>query len=108
MRVQRVKSLQTVEDISTSLADDYMSTGDPHFSDRYVDQIDKVTAAQLQDAAKRYLDQSRLISTLMVPSESPGAEALVKAQDLIRPAIARQRRRPQTAKHGRRCSARRA
>ncbi len=86
MRVARVKSLQTVEDISTSLADDFMSTGDPHFSDRYVDRIEKITAADLQEVARRYLDRTRLMTTLLLPAESVGAEGLPKAEDLIRPA----------------------
>jgi len=86
LKVGRVKSLQTVEEISTSLADDFLSTGDPHFSDRYVDRIDKVTASDLQDVARRYLDRSRLITTLLLPAEAVGSEGLPKAEELIRPA----------------------
>jgi zinc protease len=85
LKVARVKSLQTAEDISTSLADDYMSTGDLHFDDRYVERIEKVTPAQLQDVARRYLDKTKLLTTLMVPSEAPGAAGLAKAEDMIRP-----------------------
>jgi zinc protease len=86
MKVARVKSLQTVEEISTSLADDMMSTGDPHFSDRYLEQIDKITAVQLQDAARRYLDRNCLITTLLLPTEAVGAGGLAKAEDLMRSA----------------------
>jgi zinc protease len=86
LKVGRVKSLQTVEEISTSLADDFLSTGDPHFSDRYVDRIDKVTASDLQDAARRYLDRNRLMTTLLLPAEAVGSEGLAKAEELIRPA----------------------
>jgi zinc protease len=87
MRVGRVKSMQTVEDISTSLADDFMSTGDSHFSDHYLDRIDKVTAEQLQDVARKYFNHSTLLTTLMIPAEAPGAEGLAKAVNLIRPAV---------------------
>ncbi len=65
-----------------------MSAADPHFSDKYVERIEKVTAEQLQEVAKRYCVPSRLITTLLVPSEAPGAAGLAKAEDLIRPAAA--------------------
>ena len=84
MRVARVKSMQTAEDISTSLADDYMNSGDIHFSDRYVDRINEVTAKQLQAVARKYFYRSRLITTLMLPSEYVGAKGLPKAEELIR------------------------
>jgi zinc protease len=95
MKVTRVKSLQTVEEISTSLADDMMSTGDPHFSDRYLEQIDKITAAQVQDAARRYLDRTRLITTLLLPTEAVGAGGLAKAEDLMRSAAPTTQAAPQ-------------
>ncbi len=84
MRVARVKQMQTAEDISTSLADDYMNSGDIHFSDRYVDRINEVTARQLQAVARKYFYKSRLITTLMLPTEYVGAKGLPKAEDLIR------------------------
>jgi zinc protease len=86
LKVQHVKSLQTVEDISTQLADDFMSTADLHFSDQYVDRIEAVTPQQLQLAARNYFYKSRLITTLMLPSEYVGAAGLPKAEDLVRPA----------------------
>ena len=85
VKVGRVKSMLTAEQISTSLADDYMSTGDPHFSDRYVERIEAVTPSQLQNAARKYFHKSRLITTLMLPTEYVGATGLPKAEDLIRP-----------------------
>ncbi|HVT88294.1 MAG TPA: pitrilysin family protein [Tepidisphaeraceae bacterium] len=84
MRTQRVKSLQTTEQIISSLATDYLSTGDPHFSDRYVERIDKVTAQQLQEVANKYLVQSRLLTTALIPAEAAGT--LPKAEDLLRAA----------------------
>jgi zinc protease len=86
LKVQHVKSIQTVEDISTQLADDFMSTADLHFSDQYVDRIEAVTPQQLQLAARNYFYKSRLITTCMLPSEYVGASGLPKAEDLLRPA----------------------
>ena len=39
---------QTSEDVGESLANDYMSTGDPHFSDRYVERSMAVTVSLLK------------------------------------------------------------
>ena len=38
MKPARVKQLQTREDIGESMATDFITTGDPHFSDRYVER----------------------------------------------------------------------
>lgn len=86
LKVEHVKSMQTVEDICSQMADDFMSTGDPHFSDRYVDRIEAVTPQQLTLAARNYFYKSRLITTVMFPSEYVGSQGLPKAEDLIRPA----------------------
>jgi zinc protease len=88
LKVAHVKTMQTVEDISSTLADDFMSAGDLHFSDRYVDRIQAVTAEQLQMVARKYFHKSRLITTLMLPSEYVGAAGLPKAEDLLRPSSA--------------------
>jgi zinc protease len=86
MRTSRVRSLQGSEQIASSLATDFLATGDPHFSDRYVERIGKVTADQLQAVAKKYLDRNRLITTALVPAEAVGSGGLPKAEDLLRAA----------------------
>ena len=86
LKVAHVKSSQTSEDISTELADDFMNTADLHFSDKYVERIQAVTAAELMAVAKKYFYKSRLMTTLMLPSEFTGAAGLPKAEDLLRPA----------------------
>ena len=84
MRVAHVRGMQTVEDISTTLADDYMSTADVHFSDRYVDRIDHVTADQIQAVARKYFSRSHLLTTCMLPAEYVGAKGLPRAEDVLR------------------------
>ena len=86
MRTSRVRTLQGSEQIASSLATDYLSTGDPHFSDRYVERIDHVTPQQLRDVARKYLDRSRLITTALLPAEAVGSEGLPKAEALLRAA----------------------
>jgi zinc protease len=86
MRVGLLKSRQTAADIAGGMATDYLSTGDPHFSDRYIERVLKVSADEVQAAARKYLDASRLITTLMLPQEY--AADLPRAEDLTRAAAA--------------------
>jgi zinc protease len=84
MKVARVKRLQTSEEVAASLAEDFMTTGDPHFSDRYVAGIAEVTNDQIKAVARKYLDRQRLLTTALVPAEFVGAAGLPKAEDLLR------------------------
>jgi zinc protease len=84
LRAARIRDLQTSEEVAASLATDFLSSGDPHFSDRYVDRIQKVTSQQLQDAAKKYLLQTKLLTTALIPEESTAGQGLPKAEDLLR------------------------
>jgi zinc protease len=85
MRVAHVKSMLTTDSIASNITDDFINTADLHFSDRYVDRVEAVTAEQLQAVARKYLYKSRLITTLLLPGEYVGAQGLPKAEDLIRP-----------------------
>lgn len=85
LRAQRVRQMQTAEDIATSLADDYRTTGDPHFSDKYVLRVEKVTAKQVQAVAKRYLVRGRLLTTAMFPAEWAGAKGMPSVEQILRP-----------------------
>lgn len=85
MKAARVRKLLTAEDVAESLAQDYLATGDPHFSDRYVERIGKITNDQIKDVARRYLDRGRLLTTALLPAESVGGRGLPKAEDLLRP-----------------------
>ena len=86
MKVARVRQMQTSEDIAASLATDFISAGDPHFSDRYVREIGQVTPEQVREVARRYFDRTRLLTTALVPAEFVGAAGLPKAEDLLRQA----------------------
>jgi zinc protease len=86
MKMSRLKQLQTSQDVAASLAVDFFSTGDAHFSDHYVDRIEAVTAEQLQAVAKKYFDAGKLVTTVLLPSEAVGTEGLAKAEDLLRAA----------------------
>ncbi len=84
MRVQQIQSMQTSDGIAGAMATDFFHTGDAHFSEHYIDRIDAITPAQLQDAARRYFDPQRLLTTAMLPSEAAGSAELPSAVDLMR------------------------
>jgi zinc protease len=85
MKVARVRGTQTAEDIAATLAGDWLTTGDIHFTEHYLQRIDQVTSEAVRAAAARYLDPRRLITTAMLPSESAPA-GLPQAVDLLRAA----------------------
>ncbi|MDP9174527.1 MAG: insulinase family protein [Planctomycetota bacterium] len=97
MKINRLKAMQTSQDVAASLAMDYMTTGDAHFSDQYVVRIGEVTAEQVQAAAKKYLNRRRLLTTVLLPRESVGAKGLPKAEDLMRAAAPTTQAAPQSA-----------
>jgi zinc protease len=84
IRIAHLKQMQTSQDVAATMGTDYLSTGDAHFSDRYVQRIGAVTAGQVKEAAREYLDQDRLLTTALLPREAVGAAGLPKAEDLIR------------------------
>jgi zinc protease len=84
MRIARLKQMETSQDVAATLGMDFLETGDPHFSDHYVERIEQVTAKQIQDAALVYLDQDKMLTTILLPREAVGAGGLPKAEDLIR------------------------
>lgn len=65
---EHVLSHQTAEDFASSMASDFISTGDPHFSDDYVARIQKVTPEQVRDVARRYLVPQRTGTVRILPS----------------------------------------
>jgi zinc protease len=87
LRMAHLKQLQTSQDVAATMATDFLSTGDPHFSDLYVERIATVTPAQVLEVAKKYLDPSKLITTVLLPAEAVGTEGLPKAEDLLRAAV---------------------
>jgi zinc protease len=88
MKTQRAFGLLTTEQIGESLATDYLSSGDPHFMDNYVERVQAVTAEQLKAVANRYLDAGRLLTTAMVPQEYVADKGgLAAAEKLLRPIV---------------------
>jgi zinc protease len=65
---------QTAEQIAEAMAQDFMATGDAHFSDNYVARIQEVTEDQLRDVARRYLRPECTGTMLIVPEGEAASE----------------------------------
>ena len=58
---------QTVQQAASSLGQGYLSAGDPLFDKAYVEDIEKVTAEQIRDVARRYFSPKRLNRITIAP-----------------------------------------
>lgn len=78
---EHVFGQQTVQSQADSLAQSYLSTGDPLFDDQYVAGIQSVTPEQVRDVARRYFLPERLNTATIDPigTHERGAAANVAA-----------------------------
>jgi len=67
-------SLQTVESRAGDLANSLLATGDPLFSRRYVEGVEQVSASQVQEAARRYCDASKMTKAVIRPPSAAPAQ----------------------------------
>lgn len=58
---------QTVQQAAESLGRGYLTTADPRFDHSYVENIQKVTAEQIQDVARRFFSPQRLNRVIIAP-----------------------------------------
>jgi len=72
---EHVFSLQGCEEIAEDVGLNALLVGDPHFSDRYVRNIQRVTAADVHRVACTYLDPERITVTSIVPEGMAGSAA---------------------------------
>jgi zinc protease len=72
---------QSVENQAEMLSESYRSTGDPLFDTHYVDRIQKVTAAEIQDVVTRFLIPDRLNSLSIEPLGSGKAHSAEETPD---------------------------
>ena len=62
---------QTVQQAALSLGRDFLGAGDPQFEKVYVENIQKVTAEQIRDVARRYFVPQRLNQVTIFPPGRP-------------------------------------
>jgi zinc protease len=77
---EHVFSQAKVENQAEMLAESFRSTGDPLFDSRYVEGIQKVTAAQIQEVARRYFLPERLNTVQIDPLGSRAAAETATAE----------------------------
>ncbi|MCP4707966.1 MAG: insulinase family protein, partial [Planctomycetes bacterium] len=65
LQVAHIRANQTAEEQAETMAIDYLATGDPHFSEHYVDNIQEVTASEVQAMAQKYLLKEKQITLIM-------------------------------------------
>ncbi len=75
---EHVYHLQTCENIAADLGTSELLVGDAHFSDRYVEGIQRVTADEVKRVAAKYLRPEVLCETVVRPT---GREAPLPAED---------------------------
>lgn len=82
---EHVFQSQTAESIAAMIANDYIATGDIHFSQAYVDNIQKVTAEQVRDVARKYLLPERLATVTMLPLAGAATQPAMAAAGKTEP-----------------------
>jgi zinc protease len=69
---------QTAKQAAEGLGRDFLTTGDPLYEKKYVEEIQKVTAEQVRDLARRYFVPERLNRVIIAPPGG-GPKAAEKA-----------------------------
>ncbi|HEY3398766.1 MAG TPA: pitrilysin family protein [Armatimonadota bacterium] len=71
VRADKVFSSQTAEGRADALGSDLLLTGDVDFTTHYLERMDRVTPAQVQAAARKYLDPAVYTLALLRPPAAP-------------------------------------
>jgi zinc protease len=87
---EHVFGQQTVQAQADSLARSFMSTGDPLFDDQYVAGIQRVTAEQIRDVARRYFLPERLNTVVIDPIGTAQQATTTTAESVESPVIRKQ------------------
>lgn len=64
---------QTAQARARAIGIDMLSTYDPHFSDTYVQNIQRVTAEDIRQVARRYIQHDTLVVTTVRPKQTAAA-----------------------------------
>lgn len=71
---ERVFSIQTPAAVAYRQAFDESMTGDPNFSDKYVEMITRVTSDDVRRVALKYLDPAKWVVTILEPTAAAATE----------------------------------
>ncbi len=75
-----VASNQTAQGVATRLARDIIGPHDPDYMEKYIQHVETLTAADLQDAAKRFFVADKLTTVILEPK--PEGEAITPLKRL--------------------------
>lgn len=67
VKAEHVFEREPAENLASQSASDWASTGDPYFSDKYVAEMDKVTAEQIKDVARKYFQEEQMTLAVIRP-----------------------------------------
>jgi zinc protease len=90
LRSAHIRQTQKAEDIAGTMGDDYMATGNPHFSDLYLKRIDELKASDLQAVARKYFNRGTLMTTALFPAEFAATAGMPKVEEVLRQAATTQ------------------
>jgi len=79
LEVAHLRRQQTAEQTAASRGEDFLATGDPHFSEHYLKGIRRLTVEQLQDAAQRYLLPEKQLTLVLAGKPLPAAQEAAAA-----------------------------
>ncbi len=68
-----VFSQESMQNQASQLARDWMSTGNPYFSEKYVSGIEQVTPADIRRVAKKYIKEEHMTTAVIKPPQSSSA-----------------------------------
>ena len=71
LQSEHIRSHQTAEQQGSTMAEDYLATGDPHFSDHYVANMQKVSVEQVQAMAQKYFVAQKQLTLVLTPAALP-------------------------------------
>ncbi len=83
--VSELSALTTMKGQADSYASGEFFAGDPLYAERYIAQIESITAADLQRVARQYLVESRASTALLTPAAEQASTAQAAADEQVLP-----------------------
>jgi len=84
---QHIFSNQKTSSISSDISYSYLITEDPHFSERYISSIKKVTPEDIKRVAKKYFDFNKNTVAIVKPPETKSVSQTKKETEKTESAI---------------------
>jgi len=88
-RAELFFGLKTVASQASSISNDYVTTGDPDFSYKYVERLQKVTAGEIREAARRYFGDRNCTVVVLTPKSKAAApkETAAETTEIVKDSL---------------------